>query len=92
MCSSTLSLTLALDGVGCQHHALAAFPLYKRLGGPQGWSGQVQKILPPLGYDSVQHVASHYTNYTIMAHRLMSLPSLDLTAFMGNTLHTWNHQ
>jgi hypothetical protein len=52
----------------------------------------VQKILPLLGYDPVQHVASHYANYTIMAHRLMSLPSSDLTAFMENTLHTWNHQ
>jgi len=22
----------------------------------------------------------------------MSLPSLELTAFMGNTVHAWNHQ
>ena len=40
-CSSTLSLTSALDGVGGQRHAPAAlppgktrYPLYRRLGGP----------------------------------------------------------
>jgi hypothetical protein len=40
-------------GVGGQCHALAAlsqgktrYPLYRRLGGLQGWSGQVQKISP----------------------------------------------
>jgi len=27
------------------------YPLYKRLGGPQGRSGQVRKILPPPGFD-----------------------------------------
>ena len=27
------------------------YPLYRRLGGPQGRSGQVQKISPPLGFD-----------------------------------------
>ena len=41
------------------------YPLYRRLGGPQGWSGQVQKIMSPPGFDSrtVQSVASCYTNY-----------------------------
>jgi hypothetical protein len=50
---STLSLTLAIDGVGGQLHAPAAlppgktrYPLYRRLGGPQSRSGQVRKILP----------------------------------------------
>jgi hypothetical protein len=28
------------------------YPLYRRLGGPQGRSGQVQKISPPRGFDS----------------------------------------
>jgi len=44
--TSTLSLTSALDGVGGQRHAPAAllpgktlYPLYRRLGVPQGWSG-----------------------------------------------------
>ena len=41
------------------------YPLYKMLGGPQGRSGQVQKISPPSGFDprTVQPVASHYTDY-----------------------------
>jgi len=36
-------------------------PLYKRLGGPQGQSGQVRKISPPPGFDprTIQPVASH---------------------------------
>ena len=40
------------------------YPLYRRLGGPQGRSGQVRKISPPLGFDprTVQPVASRYTD------------------------------
>jgi len=39
--------------------------LYRRLGGPQGRSGQVRKILSPPGFDprTVQPVASRYTDY-----------------------------
>jgi hypothetical protein len=39
------------------------YPLYRRLGGPQGRSGQVRKISPPMGFDprTVQPVVSHYT-------------------------------
>jgi len=65
------SVTLALDGAGGQHHAPAAlppaketlYPLYRRLGGLQGWFGQVQKILLPLGFDpqTIQPVTSRYT-------------------------------
>ena len=41
------------------------YPLYRRLGGPQGRSGQVRKISPPPGFDlrNVQPVASRYTDY-----------------------------
>jgi hypothetical protein len=41
------------------------YPLYRRLGGPQGRSGQVGKISTPTGIRSrtVQPVASRYTNY-----------------------------
>jgi hypothetical protein len=41
------------------------YPLYRRLGGPQGLSGQMRKISPPPGFDprTVQPVASHYTDY-----------------------------
>jgi len=63
--------------VGGQCHAPAAllpgktwYPLYRRLGGPQGWSGQVQKILTPAEFDpwTVQPIASRYTNWAILAH------------------------
>jgi hypothetical protein len=69
--SSTLSLTSALDGVGDQRHVPAAlppgktrYPLYRRLGGPQGRSGLVRKISSPPGFDprAVQPVTSRDTN------------------------------
>ena len=48
-----------LDGVGDCRHARAAltpgiarYPLYRRLGGPQGRFGRVQKISPPTGIRS----------------------------------------
>jgi len=56
--------------VGGKRHAPAAFtlgktryPLYRRVGGPQGRSGQVRKISPPPEFDprNVQPIASHYT-------------------------------
>ena len=42
------------------------YPLYRRLGRPQGLSGQVQEFWPPKGFDprTVQPVASRYTDYT----------------------------
>ena len=58
-------------GVGGQCHAPAIlalgktrYPLYRRLGGPRGWSGRAQKISPSLGFDpwTVQSTASRYTN------------------------------
>jgi len=41
------------------------YTLYRRLGGPQGRSGQVRETSLPLGFDSrnVQPVASRYTGY-----------------------------
>ena len=41
------------------------YPLYRRLRGPQGRSGQVRKISPPPGFDprTVQPVASRYTDW-----------------------------
>ena len=72
MYSSTLPSTSALDGgVGGQRHAPAAlpagktrYPLYRRLGGPQGRSGRCGEISPPPGFDTrtVQPVASRYTD------------------------------
>jgi hypothetical protein len=64
--------------VGGQFHAPAAlppgketrYPLYRKLGGPQGRSGRVRKISPLPGMDprTVQPVASRYTDYAIPAH------------------------
>jgi hypothetical protein len=74
MYSSTLSLTLALDGMGGQDHAPAnllpgktRYPLYGRLGGPQGRSGQVREISRPPGFDprTVQVAASRYNGWDI---------------------------
>jgi hypothetical protein len=56
--------------VGGQRHTLATlhlektYPLYSRLGGPQGRSVWVQKVSPLLGFDPwiIQPVASCYTN------------------------------
>ena len=56
MYSSTLPSTSTPDGVGGQRHASAAltpgktrYPLYWRLGGPQGRFGRVRKMSPPTG-------------------------------------------
>ena len=63
-------------GVGGQCEALAAlppgktwYPLYRRMGEPQGRSGRVQKISPSSEFDprTVQHVASRYTDSAIAA-------------------------
>jgi len=57
--------------MGGQYHVVAAlplgkirYPLYRRLDGPQGWSGQVRNVLLPLGFDpwAVHPIASRYTN------------------------------
>jgi hypothetical protein len=65
-------------GWGVKRHAPAAlppgktrYPLYRRLGGPQGRSGQVRKISPPPWFDprNVQLVASRYTDYATRARR-----------------------
>jgi len=56
-------------GVGGQRHASVAlpagktrYPLYRRLGGPQGRSGRLRKISPPPGFDPrpVHPVESRY--------------------------------
>ena len=75
--SSTLALNSALDRGGWSKPRLSRFipgmsryPSYRRLGGPQGRSGQVGKISPPPGFDplTVKPVASRNNDYTIPAH------------------------
>ena len=73
--SSTLSLTSALNGGGWLTRRPECFtsgrqtryPLYRRLGGPQGWSRWVREISPPTGFDTrtVQAVASRYADYIL---------------------------
>jgi hypothetical protein len=60
----------------CPGHSLppgrTRYPLYRRLGGPQGRSGQVRKISPSPGFNprTVQPIGSHYTDCAIPAHAL----------------------
>jgi hypothetical protein len=77
--------------VGGQLHAPTAlppgktrYPFYRRLGGPQGPSGGVWKIPPPLVFDprTVQLVASRYTDWVIPAH---TFNSNSLNLYFGNT-------
>jgi hypothetical protein len=68
----------------CSRRKETRYPLYRRLGGPQGQSGQVQKILPPPGFDpqTSQRVVSHYTDYTIPAHCTVGMPPLPKKTMM----------
>ena len=68
--------------MGSQRQAPAAlppektrYPLYRRLGGLQGQSGQMQKISPQLGFDprTVQPIASHYTDWATPAPSLIHI-------------------
>ena len=61
---------------GGQRHAPAAlpsgktrYPLYRRLGKPQGRPGRLRKISPTPGFGlrTVQPVASRYTDWAISA-------------------------
>ena len=82
--------------VGGQHHAPAALPpgktrcpLYRRLGGPQGWSGRVRKISPPTGIRSwtVQPVASRYTDWAKNSNLITTTvmtPSIIINQEMSN--------
>jgi hypothetical protein len=83
MYSSTLPSTSALDGVLWSTPRSGRFtpgkgPFYRRLGGPQGWSGRVRKISPTPGFDlrTVHPVASPYTDWAILAtpfHRVFEM-------------------
>jgi hypothetical protein len=75
--NSTLSLTSSLDGGVWSTPRPGRFtpgketryPLYRRLGRPQGRSGRVRKISPQTRFDprTVQSVASRYTDWAIPA-------------------------
>ena len=63
------------------------YPLYRRLGGPQGRYVRVRKISSPPGFDplTVQPVASRYTDCTIPAHLRWK------TNMNINTWHRWGY-
>jgi len=52
------------------------YPLYSKLGGSQGRSGQVRKNSPPPGFDprTVQPVASRYNDYATRPTKFHSTP------------------
>ena len=60
-------------------------PSYRRLGGPQGRSGQVRKISPPPGFDprTVQSVANRYTDCATQT------TSKGITSVIFNVGTTW---
>jgi hypothetical protein len=74
-CSSTLSLTSALEGSRRSKSGPGRFnpaketqsQSHRRLDEPQGWSGQVRKISPPPEFDprTVQPVASRFKDWAI---------------------------
>ena len=77
-------------GLGDQRHASAdlppgktRYPLYRRLGGPQGRSVWVRKISPPPGSDprTVQSVASCYTDWAIAAHKVFKVEKQQWVVF-----------
>jgi hypothetical protein len=68
-------------GVGGQCHSPATLPQKRNpvpivLGGLQGWSWHVQKILRTLEFNTqtLQPIASHYTNYATPPYTLHGLP------------------
>src|SRR5215468_8162126 len=85
-------------GVGDQRHAPAAlppektrYPLYRRLGGPQGRPGRVRKIAPPPGFDprTVQPVVSRYTRPTLLASRQTELGIPDSRKLHNRKLYSF---
>jgi hypothetical protein len=52
------------------------YPLYRRLGGPQGRSGRVRNISPPPGCDTrtVQPVVSRYTDWATRPTSILQGP------------------
>ena len=81
-------------GVGGQRHAPAAlppvktrYPLYRRLGRPQGRSGRVRKISPPPGFGprTLQPVASRYTDWAIAAATFKEVYTWNLSLRLNNS-------
>jgi len=72
------------------------YPLYRRLGGPQGRSGQRRKISPPPGFDprTVQPVASRYNDWAtrpsfVYGYTTTICPLQVVYIFSETTISTW---
>ena len=79
-------MTAALEGVSGQRHAPAYFtpgktryPLYSKLGGPQGRSGRAENLAPP-AFDprTVQAVAQSLYRQSYPAHCDLEVPRLNI--------------
>ena len=57
------------------------YPLYRRLGGPQGWSGRVWKISPPTEIRSPNRPARSKSLYRL-SYPGPSLKTVDITKFV----------
>jgi hypothetical protein len=70
------------------------YPLYRRLGGPQGRYGRLRKISPPPGFDprTVQPVASRYTDWAILGHleKLYEVYIISLCYYNYYILPSWS--
>jgi hypothetical protein len=71
------------------HPGKTRYPLYRRMDGPQDCSEQVGKILLPSVFDpqTVQPVASHYTNWAIPARDLQY--KLEFWITLNNKVTFW---
>ena len=69
------------------------YPLYRRLGGPQGRCGQVRKISPPQGFDprTVQPVASRYTVYATLLIMTLRISTYHLKHFLYGIFKNKSH-
>jgi hypothetical protein len=74
-------------------------PLYRRLDGPQGRSGEMRKNSPPPEFDSrtVQSVTSRCTNYTTPGHNADNIncniySSLHLSMFRPKSYNTFSQE
>jgi hypothetical protein len=60
------------------------YPLYRRLGEPQGWSGRLQQISPK----TLPPLASRYTDYDILAHgRITCIKRLLFVSIYSLSVH-----
>jgi len=66
-------------------------PLYRRLGGLQGWSGWARKISPPLGFDSQSNQPIAKTLYQLCYKQILkrdNYSTANLAVFNFDAYHT----